>query len=50
MEMSYNLDLGNYELPEDGIRRIMVFSATIISMVVMFNLLISILGDTFGRV
>eukprot|EP00360_Condylostoma_magnum_P000374 CAMPEP_0168316548 /NCGR_PEP_ID=MMETSP0210-20121227/16390_1 /TAXON_ID=40633 /ORGANISM="Condylostoma magnum, Strain COL2" /LENGTH=90 /DNA_ID=CAMNT_0008298893 /DNA_START=3020 /DNA_END=3292 /DNA_ORIENTATION=- len=50
MEMSYNLDLGNYDAFEDNVRRVMVVSATVISMVIMFNLLISILGDTFGRV
>ena len=49
---SYNLNFGNYEGTDTGVyfmQYIVYFGATIINVVLMLNLLISILGDSYER-
>ena len=49
---SYDLNFGNYDDPGSGIfflKYIAYFGATIINVVLMLNLLISILGDSYER-
>ena len=49
---SYDLNFGNYEDSSDGIyfmKYIVYFGATFINVVLMLNLLISILGDSYER-
>ena len=49
---SYNLNFGNYENADTGIyfmQYIVYFGATVVNVVLMLNLLISILGDSYER-
>ena len=51
-EESYDLNFGNYDDPSNGVfflKYIAYFGATIINVVLMLNLLISILGDSYDR-
>ena len=51
LETSYNMSLGNYDTAEFSPgERIVILFASILNMIIMLNLLISILGDTFDRV
>ena len=49
---SYNLNFGNYEDSDKGsvvFQYIVYFSATVFNVILMLNLLISILGDSYER-
>ncbi len=46
----FELLLGAYEDPENGPHYMMFTILTIVTLVVMLNMLIAIMGDTFGRV
>lgn len=46
----YELLLGGYEDPENGPHYVMFVVLSIVAIIVLLNMLIAIMGDTFGRV
>ncbi len=46
----FELLLGAYEDPENGPHYFMFVALTIVALIVLLNMLIAIMGDTFGRV
>ncbi|CAG9323432.1 unnamed protein product [Blepharisma stoltei] len=51
IKISYRLDLGDFDPTGfTSMQWVCLFLATMINMIIMLNLLISIMGDTFGKV